>query len=89
MPFRAFYENLVEFGEGRISYHFSSCIRIWSAQSWTISKRFEIVMTQSKGVKDHISNLVWDLGIVSHAQGEFRGILLHSSFNSLKPQLKL
>ena len=33
-----------------------------------------------------MSDLVWDLGIVLHAEGEFRGILLQSSFNSLNPQ---
>ena len=45
-------------------------------------------MTQSEWVEDGISDLVWDLGIVLHAQGEFRAILLHSTFNSLKPQFK-
>ena len=48
----------------------------------------KLLRHKANGVKDHISDSVWDLGIVLHAQGEFRGILLHSSFNSLKPQFK-
>ena len=48
----------------------------------------KLLWHKANGVKDHISDLVWDLGIVSHAQGEFRDILFHSSFNSLKPQFK-
>ena len=55
-------------------------------------ERFRIALKllwhKANGVKDHISDLVWDLGIVSHAQGEFHGILLHSSFNSLKSQFQ-
>ena len=48
----------------------------------------KLLRHKANGVKDNISDLVWNLGFVSHAQGEFRGILFHSSFNSLKPQFK-
>ena len=48
----------------------------------------KLLWHKANGVKDDISDLVWDFGIVSHAQREFRGILLHSSFNARKPQFK-
>ena len=48
----------------------------------------KLLLPKANGVKDHISDLVWNFGIVSHAHGEFRGILLHSSFNFLKTQFK-
>ena len=48
----------------------------------------KLLCHKANGVKDHILDLVWYLGNVSHAQGEFRGILLHSNFNSFKPQFK-
>ena len=48
----------------------------------------KLLSHKANGVIDHISGLVWDLDIVSHANGEFRGILLHSSFNSRIPQFK-
>ena len=48
----------------------------------------KLLWHKANGLKDHISDIVWDLGVVSHAQGEFHGILLHSFFNSRKPQFK-
>ena len=48
----------------------------------------KLLWHKANGVKDHISDLVWDLDIVLHAQDELRGILLHSSLNSLKTQFK-
>ena len=88
MPFRAFHENLVEFGEDQISYHFSSCIRIGVHEVERFRNALKLLWHKANGVKDHILDLVLDLGNVSHAQGEFRAILLHASFNSRKPQFK-
>ena len=77
--------NLEKF-EFRTTFRPAPEFRVHEVEQFRNALKF--LRHKANRVKDHISDLVWDLGIVSPAQGEFRGILLHSTFNSLKSQFK-
>ena len=61
-PLWVFHVNFVQFEDGRISYELAPKIRVQSARSWTNSKRFQIVMTQSKGNKRSYHALILGFG---------------------------